>query len=326
LPLPAGGCDRRIRSGHDSGKNQAFVRSIDGVINNAGRAYRAPASETSVEEFRSLLEIENESKSLAQGHDLTQRGDFLIWWYFLKLRSLSSADIDQIVCDGGSDLGIDAIQIDEDNYVHFYQFKNPENAESCLPAGEVDKLLSGLRLIFFVPSAVLRSCPLFHLAISRGTSANLRALTAARTARTIKTGRMTRTERAADDADDTLQTVEAKIEENFKSEENLILDPWSQEFDEICQKAVAFANSKAERLRKHKKRVAAAKAKPAELNSRHRQSLAQERHAIRQALRQPNSVSAHRSMLARLEELEKLIRQPLSHPTQRAVVSWYFPR
>jgi hypothetical protein len=83
--------------------------------------------------------------------------------------------------------------------------------------------------------------------------------------------------------------------------------PWSQEFDEICQKAVAFANSKAERLRKHKKRVAAAKAKPAELNSRHRQSLAQERHAIRQALRQPNSVSAHRSMLKRLEELEKLI-------------------
>ena len=62
--------------------------------------------------------------------------------------------------------------------------------------------------------------------------------------------------------------------------------PWSQEFDDICQAAVAYANSKQERLRKHKKRVAAAKAKPAELNSRHRQSLAQERHAIRQALRQ----------------------------------------
>jgi len=30
---------------------------IDGVINNAGRAYRAPASKTSLEEFRSLLEI-----------------------------------------------------------------------------------------------------------------------------------------------------------------------------------------------------------------------------------------------------------------------------
>jgi AIPR protein len=51
------------------------------------------------------------------------------------------------VCDGGSDLGIDAVQIDDDNYVHFYQFKNPENAESSLPAGDVDKLLAGLRLI-----------------------------------------------------------------------------------------------------------------------------------------------------------------------------------
>lgn len=30
---------------------------IDGVINNAGHAYRAPASETSIEDFRSLLEI-----------------------------------------------------------------------------------------------------------------------------------------------------------------------------------------------------------------------------------------------------------------------------
>jgi hypothetical protein len=80
--------------------------------------------------------------------------------------------------------------------------------------------------------------------------------------------------------------------------------PWSAEFDEICQRAVAFANSKAERLRKHKR---TAKAKSPALNRRHRQSLAQERHAIRQALRQPNSASARRSMLAQLEELEKLI-------------------
>jgi hypothetical protein len=77
---------------------------------------------------------------------------------------------------------------------------------------------------------------------------------------------------------------------------------WFAEFDEICQRAVAFANSKAERLRNHKR----AAELPA-LNGRHRQSLAQERHAVRQALRRPNSVSAHRSMLKRLEELEKLI-------------------
>jgi hypothetical protein len=49
-------------------------------------------------------QLENESQSLARTHGLTKRGDFLIWWYFLKLRSLSSADVDQIVCDGGSDL------------------------------------------------------------------------------------------------------------------------------------------------------------------------------------------------------------------------------
>ena len=80
--------------------------------------------------------------------------------------------------------------------------------------------------------------------------------------------------------------------------------PWSQEFDEICQAAVTYANGKQERLRKHKR---VAKAKSPALNRRHRQSLAQERHAIRLALRQPNSASARRSMLARLEELEKLI-------------------
>ena len=75
--------------------------------------------------------------------------------------------------------------------------------------------------------------------------------------------------------------------------------PWSQEFDNVCQAAVAYANSKQERLRKHKR---VAKAKSPAPNRRHRQSLAQERHAIRLALRQPNSASARRSMPARLED------------------------
>src|SRR5260370_22200155 len=83
--------------------------------------------------------------------------------------------------------------------------------------------------------------------------------------------------------------------------------PWCVEFDDICQAAVAYANAKKERLRKHKKRTAVSKAKSPAPNRRHRQSLAQERHAIRLALRQPNSASARRSMLARLEQLEKLI-------------------
>ena len=80
--------------------------------------------------------------------------------------------------------------------------------------------------------------------------------------------------------------------------------PWSQEFDDIYQAAVAYANSKQKRLRERKR---VSKAKSPAPNRRHRQSLAQERHAIRLALRQPNSASARRSMLARLEELEKMI-------------------
>jgi hypothetical protein len=79
--------------------------------------------------------------------------------------------------------------------------------------------------------------------------------------------------------------------------------PWSAEFDEICQRAVAFANSKAERLRKHKRA-----AKLPALNGRHRQSLAQEAHSIRLALRRPSSKREIQSMIARLEQLEKLIR------------------
>jgi hypothetical protein len=82
--------------------------------------------------------------------------------------------------------------------------------------------------------------------------------------------------------------------------------PWSVEFDDICQAAVAFANSKQERLRKHK-RATASKTKPAAVNSRHRQSLAQEAHSIRLALRRPSSKREIQSMIARLEQLEKLI-------------------
>jgi hypothetical protein len=56
---------------------------------------------------------------------------------------------------------------------------------------------------------------------------------------------------------------------------------WSQEFDDICRAAVAYANSKQERLRERKR---VAKAKSPAPNRRHRQSLATERHAIRRTL------------------------------------------
>ena len=68
-------------------------------------------------------QLENESKKIANNNNLEKRGDFLIWWYFVKLRGVSASDVDSLVCDDSNDLGIDAIEIDEDNIVHFYQFK-----------------------------------------------------------------------------------------------------------------------------------------------------------------------------------------------------------
>jgi hypothetical protein len=86
--------------------------------------------------------------------------------------------------------------------------------------------------------------------------------------------------------------------------------PWAVGFDDICHAAVAYANAKKERLRKHKKRTAVFKANsPSAINGRHRQSLAQEAHAIRLALRQPSSRRNRHSMIKRLERLEKLISE-----------------
>jgi hypothetical protein len=92
-------------------------------------------------------QLDNEANRIALDNALSQRGDELIWWYFQRLLGLSSAEIEEIVCDGGNDLGIDAIRIDEDDVVHFYQFKNPIRSDVALAAGEVDKLLSGLHVI-----------------------------------------------------------------------------------------------------------------------------------------------------------------------------------
>jgi len=74
-------------------------------------------------------------------------GDFLIYWYFTRLHDFGDSDVAEISCDGGSDLGIDAVWIDDEDLVHFYNFKNPEDPQKVTPAGEVDKTISGLRLI-----------------------------------------------------------------------------------------------------------------------------------------------------------------------------------
>lgn len=92
-------------------------------------------------------QLENESRTLADDLGLTKRGDFLSWWYFRRLLGLEDPEVAEILCDGGGDLGIDAIRIDEEQLVHFYQFKNPEGIDNALPAGEVDKMIAGLLTI-----------------------------------------------------------------------------------------------------------------------------------------------------------------------------------
>lgn len=92
-------------------------------------------------------QLENESRTIAEERGLVKRGDHLIWWYFLKLVGIESKVIEEIVCDGAADLGIDAIWIDSDEVVHFYTFKNPENVDSVFSAGDVDKTIGGLNVV-----------------------------------------------------------------------------------------------------------------------------------------------------------------------------------
>lgn len=92
-------------------------------------------------------QLEAECATLAVKHNLKERGHLLIYWYFIRLKGFSDTEVEEILCDGGGDLGIDSIWIDEGDLVHFYQFKNPEDPSKGIPAGEVDKTISGLRLI-----------------------------------------------------------------------------------------------------------------------------------------------------------------------------------
>lgn len=92
-------------------------------------------------------QLENESQGIAHLRGLTKRGDLLSWWYFRRLRGIDDTEIGEILCDGYNDLGIDAIWIDDDQFVHFYQFKNPVSMAAGFPGGDVDKVISGLTLI-----------------------------------------------------------------------------------------------------------------------------------------------------------------------------------
>jgi hypothetical protein len=92
-------------------------------------------------------QLEAECTKLSAELLLEERGHSLLYWYFKRLHDFSDSETEEVFCDGGGDLGIDALWIDDDEIVHFYQFKNPHNIEKGIPTGDVDKVISGLRLI-----------------------------------------------------------------------------------------------------------------------------------------------------------------------------------
>jgi hypothetical protein len=78
-------------------------------------------------------QLEAECTKLSEDHNLEERGHSLLYWDFKRLHDFSDSEIEEVFCDGGGDLGIDALWIDDDEIVHFYQFKNPQRIEKGIP-------------------------------------------------------------------------------------------------------------------------------------------------------------------------------------------------
>ncbi len=92
-------------------------------------------------------QLENECKNLGERLGIDDRGKQLMWWYLMEIVGLSEVDTAEAVCDGGGDLGVDSIWIDDDKVVYFFQFKNPTDAVKTFPESDVDTVISGLKLI-----------------------------------------------------------------------------------------------------------------------------------------------------------------------------------
>lgn len=95
-------------------------------------------------------QLESECAAIGVRNGINDRGKQLIWWFFGRLHGFTDDEVEEVVCEGPNDLGVDAIWIDDDNddkIVHFYQFKNPFKSEKVIPTVDVDKVISGLTLI-----------------------------------------------------------------------------------------------------------------------------------------------------------------------------------
>ena len=91
-------------------------------------------------------QLNNQIGTIVKEHSFDTQGYGFAYWYLRNVGGMTDIQAKDQICDGGGDLGIDAIEIIDEQVV-FYQFKNPVSAEKSLEAGEIDKLISGLELI-----------------------------------------------------------------------------------------------------------------------------------------------------------------------------------
>ena len=103
---------------------------------------------TDIPEILNLFkeQLNNQITSIVNQQGFDNEGYGFAYWYFRNIRRMTDIESKEQICDGGGDLGIDAIEI-EDEVVHFYQFKNPTSVDKTVGASEVDKMLTGLQLI-----------------------------------------------------------------------------------------------------------------------------------------------------------------------------------
>lgn len=91
-------------------------------------------------------QLNNQITAIVNDQDFQNSGYGFAYWFFRHIGNMTDIEAKEQICDGGGDLGIDAIEIDDEEVV-FYQFKNPESVEKSIAAGDIDKMISGLELI-----------------------------------------------------------------------------------------------------------------------------------------------------------------------------------
>jgi hypothetical protein len=91
-------------------------------------------------------QLANQISAIVEEQEFGNDGYGFAYWYFKHIGGMTDIEAKEQICDGGGDLGIDAIEIDDEQVV-FYQFKNPKSVEKAVAAGDIDKMISGLELI-----------------------------------------------------------------------------------------------------------------------------------------------------------------------------------